>query len=528
MPSTLDDMLAKVKGMAPEARAAAEKMVAEATGDHIWIPTTGPQGDAFRSEADLLLYGGAGGGGKTDLLAGLALTRHTRTLLLRPQYTDLGALIDRVVAIAGTRDGLNSSPPAQFKYAGRVIDFGAAKDMDRAETWQGNPHSLIGFDEACLFREDVVRFLMGWNRIADEDLGKISMERVRVVMASNPPLGAEGEWVIGMFRPWLDPTYSNPPERGELRWFITDPDGRDQEVDGPDDIREYNSQRYEPKSRTFISARLEDNPFLVDTGYQATLDAMPEPLRSAIRDGNFMAAREDDTWQVIPTAWILEANERWRAADKSDRTMTSIGLDVARGGRDDTVFAPRWGTYFDELTCVPGRDTPDGPSVAVLAAGMLRAGAIVGVDVIGIGADAETALSNAGLPYEAMNGAEKATTHTRDGNFGFYSRRSEMWWMLREALDPEYGLSLALPPDQALQGDLTAPTYEVRPGQPPKIYVENKKDVIKRLGRSPDRGDAVVYAWNAGGLELNPDDKARRSKPLHTPAPAINYDILRY
>ena len=134
MPSTLDDMLAKVKGMTPEARAAAEKMVAEATGDHLWIPTTGPQGDAYRSEADLLLYGGAGGGGKTDLLAGLALTQHTRTLLLRPQYTDLGALIDRVVAIAGTRDGLNSSPPAQFKYAGRVIDFGAAKDMDRAET----------------------------------------------------------------------------------------------------------------------------------------------------------------------------------------------------------------------------------------------------------------------------------------------------------------------------------------------------------------------------------------------------------
>ena len=69
--------------------------------------------------------------------------------------------------------------------------------------------------------------------------------------------------------------------------------------------------------------------------------------------------------------------------------------------------------------------------------------------------------------------------------------------MLREALDPAYGVDIALPPDPALQSDLTAPTYTVRPGEPPKIYVESKTDIVKRLGRSPDRGDAVVYAWAA-------------------------------
>jgi hypothetical protein len=39
-------------------------------------PTNQPQFDAYHSKADLLLYGGAAGGGKSDLLLGLALTAH--------------------------------------------------------------------------------------------------------------------------------------------------------------------------------------------------------------------------------------------------------------------------------------------------------------------------------------------------------------------------------------------------------------------------------------------------------------------
>ena len=526
MDDPIDAMMAKLDAMDPAEYAALEAETIEQTRDKIWLPNPGPQIDAFNSKAELLLYGGQGGGGKTDLLGGLALTEHRRSLILRPQYTDLGAIIDRFTSIAGTKDGLNRSPPAQFKYDGRIIDFGAASSLEGAETWQGNPHDLIGFDEACQFLEIVVRFLMGWNRAADEELGVASKQRSRVVMASNPPIGPEGEWIIGMFRPWLDITHTDPAEHGELRWYITDPDGKDMEVVDATPV-EIDGATYIPKSRTFIPAALSDNPFLVGTGYQATLDAMPEPLRSAIRDGNFMAAREDSAFQVIPANWVLAAQERWRNQQPPRIAMSSLGLDVARGGKDDTVFTPRWGTWFGEQKIVPGRDTPDGPSVAVLAAGMLREGAVIGVDNIGIGADAETALRNANLPYEAMNGAEKATAHTRDGAFGFATRRSEMWWMLREALDPDYGFNIALPPDPALMADLCTPTYEVRPGQPPKIYVESTKDMMKRLGRSPDRGSSAVYAWNSGGMDTNPGGR-NKGKVLHTPAVATDYDMKRF
>ena len=177
---------------------------------------------------------------------------------------------------------------------------------------------------------------------------------------------------------------------------------------------------------------------------------------------------------------------------------------------------------------MPGRKTPDGPSVAVLAAGILREGAIIGIDNIGVGADAETALKNASLPFEAMNGSETTTAHTRDGSFAFQTKRSEMWWMMREALDPDYGFDLALPPDQALQADLCTPTYEVRPGNPPKIYVESTKDIMKRLLRSPDRGSSAVYAWNCGGMDIRAGaGKQGRSKILHTPAPNMGGDPRR-
>jgi hypothetical protein len=56
-----------------------------------------------------------------------------------------------------------------------------------------------------------------------------------------------------------------------------------------------------PKSRTFIPAKMEDNKYL-DGDYEAQIESMPEPMRSALRDGNFMAARQDHAYQVIPSA----------------------------------------------------------------------------------------------------------------------------------------------------------------------------------------------------------------------------------
>ena len=103
--ATIDDMLVKLTGMTDDQVAAAEKEAIEQFKGAIWIANAGPQLAAFHSKADLLLYGGQGGGGKTDLLAGLALTQHQRSLILRPQYTDLGSIIERFTSVAQTKSG---------------------------------------------------------------------------------------------------------------------------------------------------------------------------------------------------------------------------------------------------------------------------------------------------------------------------------------------------------------------------------------------------------------------------------------
>lgn len=521
----LDEVLKRVQGLTPEKREKLTEEILEQAKRQIWVPNPGPQTDAFYSKADLLLYGGQGGGGKSDLIAGLALTRHKNSLIMRRQYTDLGAMTDRVIQVYGTRTGFNGQSPPKLRTAdGRLVDFGAAAKLGDEQHWQGQAHDFIGIDEATQFLEAQIRFLMGWNRPRDE--ADVS-QRCRTVLATNPPLSADGHWIIGVFRPWLDPSHPNPAKPGELRWFVTDPDGHDLEVEGPDDIQEFNGEPYRPLSRSFIPAKLSDNPTLARTNYQATLDAMPEPMRSAIRDGNFMAAREDDAWQVIPTAWVLAAQERWRAGKPENAAMTAMGLDIARGGRDQTVLAPRYGKWFDNLTCVPGRLTPDGPSVVALVVQHQRDGASINLDAIGVGGSVQDHLKSANIEHVPLNGATGSSRATLDGKFHFLTKRSEMYWSFREALDPDYGIDIALPPDQELQADLTTPTYTVRTGEPPKIYVESKEDIIKRLGRSPDKGDGVVYSWAAGDVEKKRARK-RNAGHLSPVADTGNYNPLTY
>ncbi|MGH6815603.1 MAG: terminase, partial [Hyphomicrobiaceae bacterium] len=277
--SLLDDMLGRLKGLAPEQIAQIDAEIAVSTAKLPWVPNPGPQTLAYFSPADILLYGGQGGGGKSQVLLGLAFTKHRRSLILRRRYTDLGALIEEALKINGGRAGFNGSPPPKLRTRdGRLIEFGACHHAGDEQHWQGQPHDGLFFDEAVQFGEAQVRFLLGWVRTAEKG------QRTRTVLASNPPVSTTGEWAIGMFRPWLDLTHTNPAKPGELRWFVTGPDGKDLETDGPEP-KDIEGKIYRPLSRTFIPASVDDNPFLVRTGYKAQLDTLQEPWRSAVRDG---------------------------------------------------------------------------------------------------------------------------------------------------------------------------------------------------------------------------------------------------
>ena len=90
---------------------------------------------------------------------------------------------------------------------------------------------------------------------------------------------------------------------GELRWYATLPNGNEIERADGTPFKD-GHELIKPKSRTFIPARVKDNPDLRNTGYISTLQALPQPVRSQVLHGDFTAGIQDDPWQVIPTAWV--------------------------------------------------------------------------------------------------------------------------------------------------------------------------------------------------------------------------------
>lgn len=489
--------------MNPEAKREIDALIL-AGGAPLWVPQPGPQFDAFHSDADIVFYGGAAGGGKTDLLLGLCLTQQRHSILFRRQAVQLTGIEERMTSILGTRDGYNSQTGVWRLPGGRVMELGSVKEEGDWVKFQGRPHDFVAFDELPHFTEMQFRMLIGWLRTDDPS------QRQRVVCAGNPPTDAAGEWVKRYWAPWLDPNHHNPAKPGELRWFVTDAKGEDQEVPGPDPVQ-VDGDTVRPKSRTFIPSRVADNIFLTSTGYKATLQALPEPLRSKMLSGDFNAGTSDPAWQVLPTDWIKAAQARWQQREAKG-AMTAMGFDPARGGLDKSCLAPRHGQWFDKLISMPGAVTKDGPTAAAFVVPYVRDGAPICVDSIGIGSSALDFLVGLNLHVHPVNGAEASSCMTKAGNLRFRNRRAEMYWRLREALDPTASNPIALPPDQELLADLAAVRYKVvTMGQYAALQMLAKDDIRKLLGRSPDKGDAVAMTFVA-------------DLPLPTSAPGAYYD----
>lgn len=517
----IEEIMAKLQAMSEEERAVYEKMALDATAGMKFIPSPGPQTVAYFSKADILLYGGQAGGGKSALGIGLALSQHKRTLILRRQYTDLSGLTEEAIKLNGTRNGYNGSIPPTLKTSdGRLLEFGACQYAGDEQNWMGRPHDLIFADECWQFLEKQIRFFIGWLRTTEED------QRTRVILATNPPLSSEGDWVVKMFAPWLDPGHKNPAAPGELRWFITDDDGFDIEVptgkphikslaDGWVEANDAEIAQHEisrigvmrPMSRTFVPASVKDNPFLAKTDYAARLDSLRPELRASLRDGNFMANRKDDEYQVIPTAWVKAAVARWKPKRPEGIPMCAVGVDPSGGGADPTAIAPRFDGWFDQVTEIPGKMTPNGEGISGRVLSIRENQAEVGLDMGGgYGSLPYSELTRNLIDVLAYKGSEGSSARTRNGIYGFFNKRSQVIYQFGEALDPNQpgGSPISLPDDPVLIAELTAPRYTIVTLHGRSVVqVESKDEVKTRLGRSPNRADAVQLSWATGKRGAN-------------------------
>lgn len=505
--STLDDILRRFDAMPPEQQDDLLSKAHTILDGRKMLPNPGPQTDAYFTQADELFYGGAAGGGKSRLVCLLAVNEHQNALLLRRISKNLKGVKRELQAILGSTDGFNDQAGV-WRHPRGVIDLGHCEHESDKESYQGIPHDLKAFDEITQFTESQYTYIIGWNRSADPT------QRCRVVCTGNPPTTTEGQWVIKRWGPWLDKNHPNPAKDGELRWFTTIA-GEDIEVT-PDYIGPGGER---PRSRTFILSLLKDNPDLEDTGYASVIEAMPEPLRTMMKEGRFDVASEDKAFQVIPTQWILAAQSRWTEKPPEGIPMTILSQDVALGGGDANAYAARYGHWFAKVISEKQKVTIDPIDLAARVISLMRDGCDVVIDMgggFGSGVYSHLKHNVQNITLHGHNGSSASKARTRDKKLAFANKRAEVYWKLREALEPGLGEPVALPPDPELLADLAAPTWKLTPSG---IIVEPKIDIKKRLGRSPDKGDAVVNAWSYGESSV-----AVRIKSYQNPgrAPKVN------
>jgi hypothetical protein len=428
-------------------------------------------------------YGGQAGGGKTDLALGLAGTVFERSLIMRREFPQLSDVIDRGDKIypADFVEGRKK----RWQFNDHIIGLASAQYPKDWKKYQGRSLGMLAFDEAAEFPESIIRNISGWIRSPQ---GKNTL----LLLLFNPPVDEEGEWIVQRFAPWIDPDYpGEPAEPGEIRWFVRI-DDKEVEVENGD-IFEHKGETKYPISRTFIPASRFDNPYLGDD-YNRRLDALPEPLRSKVMHGDFTIRAKDDPWQVIPTLWILLAQERWRNTQKPDLKMRAMGVDVAHGGDDRTTIAKLHGNWFDDIIVYEGRETPDGKIAAQkIIPHIDNFDAHIFIDGIGYGADCATELKYAeNIKSHVVNNARGSKARDKSGMYGFINQRAESYWALREALNPNSGEDICLPDNRGLRIELSAARYTITKGG---YKIEPKKEIMKRLGYSPDIADAVVLAW---------------------------------
>ncbi len=213
--------------------------------------------------------------------------------------------------------------------------------------------------------------------------------------------------------------------------------------------------------------------------------------------GEFPEKSED---QLIPLAWIEAAVVRWKERQHEPITgELKLGVDVAGMGADFTVFCHRYDNYVKEFQTFQQKDHM---RIVGLIKNILspyeKANAFI--DTIGEGAGVYSRLkeqkmkvTSAKFSECARLGNSKKELTDLTGERFFANMRAYCYWAIRDGLDPQLGGILAIPPIDELIQDLTEPKWTMRSDG--KILIEEKSEIKKRLGRSPDYSDALALTY---------------------------------
>lgn len=469
-------------------------------------PRTGSQSEAFYSQADILGYMGQPGGGKTSLLVFIAVFQFSKSIIFRkeyPQLTQVADEINRVVGSYGTYNKVEHLWKISYPFFdGRrwitrrcEIQLGACNSLEAAQKFQGRPYPFMGFDEGTHYTEEIVRFLLAWNRPVKAG------QRCRVVITGNPPIKSDGIWIRDYFAPWISKHAPYPAEPGELRWFITSKDGRIEVPDNTPVVED--GVTLTPYSMTFYQSKLRENTTLWEANYIERVRAMPEKiaLKFLAEDPReaFSFDLEDDDFQVIPRKTVELAVERGKRVHihhySNTRLYHALGVDVARGGKDYLVIAILHDNFIIPLVKIPGINVSDGylavSEIKKVFKNINNQKSIpIQIDIHNVGNAPVDILRQEGYRVIPINSSSSSSFKPRHSyDLGFVNKRAELWWKMRILLEKNL---IDLPNDKEMIEDLCSANYTINHKN--EVVIEPKDNIKKRLGRSPDSGEAVIYA----------------------------------
>lgn len=325
---------------------------------HMIRPQQGAQEKFLMSPADIAIYGGAAGGGKTFALL-IECLRHCdnpdfNAVIFRRQanqITNAGGLWDTAVNMyspLGASFKTNPSPQATFP-SGAKINFNHLQLERDVYSWQGAQIALIAFDELTHFAEKQFVYMMSRNR-------STCGVKPYIRATTNPDADS---WVADFLSWWIDQETGYPivERSGVIRYFYR-LDGAFLWGDSIDElVDKYSADPKLCKSVTFIMSSIYDNKILLEANpeYLANLNGLDVVEKERLLKGN---------WKIRPSAGLYFKRENVRIV----QTIPGRLISVCRS----------WDLAATEITAE--NKNPD--RTAGVLMGRLKSGEFIVLDVI--------------------------------------------------------------------------------------------------------------------------------------------------